>query len=475
MLPEWDCRHRQSRPRRIDTVTAENVPAQQHLHFLNSDCRIVVDDGMPWLETGGTGPAHKLALGTAIALELLADLGSRDAAIGNWPDHLGEGTRWVDLAIDRFWSFLSDKAGKPADFQWLECVDLEASKRHESRDVDAAPHALVWLTTLECNRACPFCFYDVKPWKNGNPRDAVWSYKAILRTLNEMQQIGTSHLYVTGGEPFLRADLMSILSAATDRRVRPHVATRINVDAKRAAELARIVWGSFTYSLDAGTQRQADALAGRKGFFEEAKHSLKNLCDAGVPVVVNAVATRANTGRFDALAELLCEVGVPRLEISPYVPPVTERRAASALVPTDDQTDLAEEVAILSDRYLGELEIAVGASGSVPETTGQGNQNVCEVGFTELHILPDGRATRCRYLPREPGLIVGNLEHQSLMDIWTGMSLARLNHPTRETYGQTNCESCGGFSACNTRGRCFVSALATNKTLFAPDQFCVAK
>ena len=441
---------------------------------LDRRCGIVVREGVPWLERGHGAPAHRLPLGAAIALELLAACGDRAAVLRAWPDFLGEGAVWIDHAIDRYWSYLGGSEPRPARFDWLEAVDLDAARRCGPRAAEAAPHALVWLVTLACNRACPYCFYDVSEARPGGPPDARWSHAAILRTLDEMALIGASQLYVTGGEPLLRPDLPAILEAACARRIRPHVATRHRIDAAMAERLAALDLGSFTFSLDAGEARIADALCGRRGFFEEACASLAALSAAGVPVTVNAVATRANLGRLDGLARLLTDLGVPRLEISPYVPPVTERVAARGLAPDAAARRLGDEIAALRAAHGERIEIVLGASGAVPDPAGGGRGAVCEVGFTELHVLPDGRATRCRYLPREAALVVGSLEHQTIREVWSGPRLEALNRPAPAAYAGTRCDGCGGFEGCNARGRCFLGALATRRALRAPDQFCAA-
>ncbi len=445
---------------------------QQSPLLLSSFCKIGAREGVPWLEVAAAGIAHRLELGTAIALELLAATGDRDIALASWPEHMGDGARWLDHAIDRFWSYFDGKTLRPAQFVWLEGVDLAKTGKAGPRTQEAAPHALVWLTTLGCNRACPFCFYEVFAHKNGPPPDATWSRASISRVISEMKSLGTSHLYLTGGEPLLRPDIVGVIEEAREARVRCHVATRLNIDQTMADRLGALDLGTFTYSLDAGDPKLADAMSGSRGFFSQATHSLRNLRAAGVPVVVNAVATRPVIPHLETLAELLASLGIARLEVSPYVPPITERRAATALIPKDEAGSLDALIERLSHEYRGQIDIAFGASGAVPGEVGGCQRNVCDVGFSELHVLPDGTATRCRYLPREDTLKLGSLETMSLKEVWESDRLRRLNAPPRAGYGGTSCAGCSSFSSCNERGRCFVSAIAQSRQLFAPDQFC---
>jgi MoaA/NifB/PqqE/SkfB family radical SAM enzyme len=87
-------------------------------------------------------------------------------------------------------------------------------------------------------------------------------------------------------------------------------------------------------------------------------------------------------------------------------------------------------------------------------------------------MLPDGRATRCRYLPDRDDLVIGSLADQSIVEVWDGARLRELNGPPRDRYAATACHGCGGFDGCHARGRCYFTALAATGRLHAPDAFC---
>jgi pyrroloquinoline quinone biosynthesis protein E len=443
--------------------------------FLDPSVYFGVDQGVPVLRRGKYGLSHKLQLGEAVALTYLNAIGRREEAADACAVEIANGDRWVDRVIDRYWSYFGGTQGKSADFDWLNQINFDTFEYSKVSRKNAAPESLVWLVTLACNRHCPYCYYQVHPHAVSiryGPRDATYPKPAIMRMLAEMQRIGASKLYLTGGEPLLRKDIIEILSEAQRKRIRTYLSTKYPIEQKLANQLKEVNVESITYSLDAGDKRLADGLAGNKGFFEQSVTALRALRYAGLDPEVNAVATRVNIDRLDQLAQLLVDNGIQRLSISLFIPPPRYSSALAKLRPVQDDTQINTLISDFQVRWKGELEIRLGDSAQNHSVTFEANQPVCEVGYSELHVLPNGQASRCRYLPNETRLHLGSLEEMSIMDIWCGVKLNNLNSPSRQMFDGTACAACHLFSNCNSRGRCFASALQRTGDLIAPDVFC---
>jgi len=290
--------------------------------------------------------------------------------------------------------------------------------------------------------------------------------------VEEMAAIGAADLYLTGGEPLLRHDLLKIIAAASRRRVRVRVVTKYPVTQEFARELAAAGLFAATVSLDDARPHVAAALAGAPGYLGEAQEAIRAFVSAGIPLKVNAVVSRVNQEHLGELAETLIGWGVPELAVSPYVTPQPVRRNALALAPPGET--FGQHVERLKERYGERLRIETGGS-TIPEAgaeRGCGRHVDCDVGIDALDVLPDGRVSRCRYLPHASELVVGDLTKQSIMDVWNGTTLRGFASPARAEYGDTACGTCGGFDACNSRGRCYFTALSGNGRLHAPDAFC---
>jgi pyrroloquinoline quinone biosynthesis protein E len=293
-----------------------------------------------------------------------------------------------------------------------------------------------------------------------------------LRVIDEMAAVGTANLYLTGGEPLLRRDLLQIAAHAARLGIKVHINTRLAIDASLAEAIARAGIANLTYSLDSGDPVEANALSGYPGFFPEAVAAIRALLAAGIDVHVNAVITSVNVRNITRLLDLCVTLGISRVTLSPYVEPVTTRRAPAALARTGPP--LGELVSALNSQYGSRLHLAVGSAEAFQSSSRVdcADRLLCEVGIRSLDILPDGRVTRCRYAPGDEQLIVGDLKNETLMHIWNGQALDRLTFPERSAFGATACSTCSAHERCNTRGRCVLGARLNYGRLLAPDPGC---
>lgn len=443
--------------------------------FLKPDVELMAHPEGPWLARRGVPVRHVLAIPEALALTFLGYTGSADSAAALLSASLenDEGPRWTAWAVDRWGAYLGEGTSRAPDLEFLRVCRPDGRRVLDVYRRDAAPAAVTWLVTLACNRRCPYCYYAVTAWPAGHaesPPDATFPLVDAVRTVGEMGALGTSDLYLTGGEPLLRRDLPTIVAAAASAGVRAHITTKYAVDRRLAEALAAAGVYEVTVSLDDARRSRADALAGAPGFFDEAGVALRALLDAGVRVFVNAVVTKVNAAHVRALVEHVIGLGVPKLRLSPYSEPYPRRPAAARLVP--DRISLHDLVSDLTDEFGHRLALEVGPA-ETPDGGGPcGDKLLCEVGLRTLDVLPDGRVTRCRYMPGESALVVGDLRHDTLLDIWNSTRLASLSTPDEQAYEGTGCHGCGSFSRCNQRGRCFYTARLAGGRLHAPDARC---
>ena len=420
---------------------------------------------------------HTLGIGEAFALSWLAASGDYETAAEACAECLPDGEEFVKRVVDRYWTYLGDGPARPIDLAWLE----QATKTRPKFAIlpmsnvkqEAAPACITWLVTLGCNRKCPYCFFNVYHFAADSPvgpPDATFPLKDAVSMVHQMAQIGAADLYLTGGEPFLRQDLSEVIEEATRARVRTHAVTKYLVSPSLAKRIATAGITSVTVSIDDSRPKEAAALAGSPGYLAEATQTVRNLLEAGVNTDVNTVATKVNINQLDQLALFLADLNVKHLKISPFHSPYPIRLSAEKLVTT---VRLEDQIADLQLKYQGRgLEIEMGGEQDPMSNVRCGSKIVCEIGTRALDVLPDGSASRCHYLPGVSELTVGSLRTQTILEIWNGPHLRALSKPERESFAGTACEPCDNHQACNSRGRCYVSALQSTGQLHAPDAFC---
>lgn len=445
-------------------------------YFLQPDVHIAVPQGEPVLFRDRVPVNHRLRIGEALGLTFLGATGDPETAESFLSECLPDrsGYVWIQRILDRYWTYLGEGPRRPIDLAWLEAIDLTQLpvKRHSRRE--AAPSALIWLVTLACNRRCPYCFYTVSSHSVTQPHppaDASFPLVKAAAMVQEMGKIGAADLFLTGGEPLLRRDLPELIETASAVRVRTHLVTKYPLTPSLARRLASAGLTGLTVSLDDARPKAAAALTGSIGYLKEAEATIRAALNAGLGLEVNAVVTRVNADYLEQLVEYCIELGVPKLTFSPYAPPHPARPAAIQLLPTKP-INFLQEIDRLRQHYGQCLELSASSSSAGNSWEPCADQAVCDVGFRELHVLPDGRATRCRYLPEHEGIVVGSLLNNSILEIWNGTWLGRFTNPSSEEYGGSGCRGCGSFEACNSRGRCYFTALTRSGRLYAPDDFC---
>lgn len=446
--------------------------------FVQPDVQLSVEGSDILLRRGGVSVSHTLSIAEGIALSFLAATGDFQLAAEACRECLPNGDYWLSHIVSRFWTYLGEGTCRPIEPAWLaklaRCrpkLPLLPSSRVKQ---EPAPANIVWMVTLGCHRRCPYCFFNVFPhevkWQ-ASPKDATFPFDSVVRMIREMALIGSADLYLTGGEPLLRKDLVDVLKEAKRVRVRTHITTRYPIRPSLARELSDAGLTSITYSLDDARPREAAKLSGARNYLAEATEALRALVETPINLEVNAVATQLNVEGLEILSDYLVKLGVPKLKIRRFNASYPARPSAHCFA---TPPFLSERVRLIEAKHKGRLSIELDARD--PSKTelsfSCADHAVCEVGTRSLHVMPDGSVSRCRYLPDTPEMVVGSLLTSTLLDIWNSVELHSLTRPTRKPFEGTSCFQCGSHETCNSRGRCYVSSLMNAGRLHAPDRYC---
>ncbi|MDP2907136.1 MAG: radical SAM protein [Nanoarchaeota archaeon] len=151
------------------------------------------------------------------------------------------------------------------------------------------PFFFVISPTMKCNLNCEGC-YASKYDKN------ELSFQLIDRIFNEAKDMGTYFITVSGGEPFLRKDLLDLFEKHNDMYFQVYTNGTL-IDEKIAKKLSELGNVAIALSLE-GFKKETDARRG-KGTFDKVLNAIENLRKEGVLFGLSAVPTRHN-------AEVLC-------------------------------------------------------------------------------------------------------------------------------------------------------------------------
>jgi molybdenum cofactor biosynthesis protein A len=158
--------------------------------------------------------------------------------------------------------------------------------------------------TDRCNLRCFYCM----PQEGIQylPKKELLSFEEIIRIVTIMASMGISKIRLTGGEPFLRNDLMSLINRIVGiPGIRDwHITTNGILTTPHIPQLKKLGVGSVNLSLDTLDEKRFQAIT-RRNEFGKCRDTLDALIEHNIPVKVNAVVMEGkNIEDLIPLAEL---------------------------------------------------------------------------------------------------------------------------------------------------------------------------
>lgn len=297
------------------------------------------------------------------------------------------------------------------------------------------PRFLTYLVTFSCNARCVMC----DSWRKPSPDDLTLSeLDAIFAQLPRLDAVR-----ITGGEPFVRTDLLG-MAEIVQARLRPlvlHITTNgfltdriVDFSERRPRSLPLRV----LVSLD-GLESRHNAIRGRSTAFASAVATLRALAPrrAELNLHLSVNQTIVDAEGFDdyrRLRDFLAPMGIRNQAVIAY--------RASATYSLEPGVELAssfesgfpfpsEVPAWRLDRFLTEAEADAqvlptpermarmyyleGVRRRMLEAQNDPNPP-CVALNSHLRILPNGDVPTCQFNTR----IAGNLRRQPFLEVWFG-------------------------------------------------------
>lgn len=142
--------------------------------------------------------------------------------------------------------------------------------------------------TDRCNLRCFYCMPE--EGIRYVPKKQLLTYEEIERLVRVLAGMGISKVRLTGGEPFVRADLMKLLRSLVDLEgiEQVHLTTNGVLTAPFVPELKSLGIKSVNLSLDTLDRQRFKEIA-RRDEFEKVWKTFNLLLESGIPVKINAV------------------------------------------------------------------------------------------------------------------------------------------------------------------------------------------
>jgi len=312
--------------------------------------------------------------------------------------------------------------------------------------------------TTRCNQSCSFCAVQ------GAFSDGDMPAELFRDAVRQSVALGAARIVVTGGEPFLKEDLLELLRSVEGVAPVQVLTNGTLISSAKARELAELR-ASVQVSLDGASAETHDSIRG-EGAFEAALRSIRLLRDVGVnPLTISFTIQEANSNDIAGVLELSEREGVGEAAFMPVIPGVEgERRFQHAS--SDSIITAMRQV----EQYRGPVAAAVTVPGFGKDAVC--GERWCTPGLSPS-IGPEGSVFPCTSFARTP-FLAGKMPDSSLEEMLGGKVTEGLRQACRERVDRIEeCASCVWKHFC--RAGCPALAYHEHGDLLAKDCFCEAR
>ncbi|MCE7697316.1 MAG: PqqD family peptide modification chaperone [Methanobacterium paludis] len=309
-----------------------------------------------------------------------------------------------------------------------------------------APTQVAVELTYNCNFFCRHCYID-----GGPERKEFMDSKKLIQILNGLAEYGICVVEITGGEPTLHPDFITIVEYCAEHFPLVSVITNgyiLNKDhLKRLSKYKSHI--GFQINLTGDNPEYVDWFCDKKGAFEHAKNAIELLSKEGFMVRASMLITPKNMDNVFNTATLAKKIGAMSFIISPIVP-LGRGQLYSEL--SFDHVFTPQNIPQLND--LGEkLEKEFGdfvvKAPEYQELMSDAKDLRCGVGNTVISITPTGDIKLCP-MADPNDFPIANIFNDDLYKILSKYPVLQIKDPKPELCG--DCEHINFCGNCVVRG-----------------------
>ncbi len=268
----------------------------------------------------------------------------------------------------------------------------------------------VWFhLNNSCNFQCKHCLV------NARKKDSyLLSKESIKKVLKESNSMGTHQFLFTGGEPFLRKDIIDLIKLTLDygRLVLFSNGSLFNDSLNKLPKDNLF----FQISLEGHEAQVNDVIRG-KGTFSKTIEGINKLLGAGFPLTIATTLTKVNAPFFSQINQFLRKIGICSQHIH-LLHPRGRARLNHALFLSPKEIvkvmkqlrKTSKETGVVVDNFQGfEVRMCKPAGYKF---------DLCQAGYETIAIDPDGQVYPCAAFVGDKRFICGSIKEKNLKDIW---------------------------------------------------------
>lgn len=269
---------------------------------------------------------------------------------------------------------------------------------------------LYFHITKACNLRCKHCYVEA-----GKPLENELTSVETLRMIDNFAELGGEQLIITGGEPFLRREMLyEVFRKAREVGIEKiFVETNGTLISNKDVDICKKYDVELGVSLDGAVQKTNDYIRGM-GNYEKTINTIKMLVNAGVKVAIGMTLMKPNIEEAEKMVYLAKDLGVNSLSFTIL------REVGMAEANRDLLLSFEEMYSAIVSMWRKAREVGVPTKledqfKSLEKLT---KIDMCGVGKELLLVSSNGDVYPCNMFLEFKEFKAGNIREQRLEDIW---------------------------------------------------------
>jgi radical SAM protein with 4Fe4S-binding SPASM domain len=260
--------------------------------------------------------------------------------------------------------------------------------------------------TLRCNLTCEHCWIQA-----GTEFSQELSLEEMVSAIDSAQNLGLDSVRITGGEPFLREEVLGELLKYLDEvGMNTSIETNGTLLTAQSKKIITETCSGVMISMDGVTSRGFASLRGNPHLFDTVVETIKSLRDSGVPVIRSMAIHKGNIDELDTFVHLPQDFGSARILL--YIEMGRAKNLKTKFTAQESIDVIKRMNSFMKEnpKISSNIPLAL-LDSDVPYYE-------CLAGRDSLALLPDGSVSFCAYCMSEDSMIAGNIRESCLEDIW---------------------------------------------------------
>lgn len=333
----------------------------------------------------------------------------------------------------------------------------------------SAPIHVFWNITNKCNLYCKHCSANA-----GERLPAELTTSEALRLTKKLIDAKVLSISFTGGEPLLREDLFTIISAINGRMSVSLSTNGTMITNHIVHRLIENKIKKISVSLDGSRPETNDFIRG--GSFDKIIKGIERLSEINAKISIVTVITKSNYKDIPNLVKLAYNLNVDNIGFTGLKPVGRAKSNLSDLMPTPkEKARIAELIYGLSEEYgnfIGsEYQYWYSLFKQDPDFSNRSQCFLpCDAGKASCAITADGNLVPCNILM---SIKCGNVREKDFLTIWKNSEVLNKFRELSNSHLEDTawkCKNCKFNSIC--AGGCRAAAFNFYGSWTAPDPMC---